>query len=120
MGGPINKTAFFFGSAMIAEGNPTIMGAVATAICIPPLGLGLATKLNKKLLVGAGTGSGFSGTGDGLYWYHRRGDPVYAADPLRVIPTICFGSALGSVIAMLSVLPITPHMERPDCVASHR
>ena len=36
--------------------------------------------------------------------------PFAAADPLRVIPTICFGSALGSVIAMLSgVADHAPH-----------
>ncbi len=40
MGGPINKTAFFFGSGLIAQGHYAVMGAVATAICIPPMGLG--------------------------------------------------------------------------------
>ena len=42
MGGPVNKTAFFFGSGLIAQGHYSVMGAVATAICIPPMGLGLA------------------------------------------------------------------------------
>src|SRR5436309_4838189 len=45
MGGPINKTAFFFGAAMIREGDYRVMGACAAAICTPPLGLGLATLL---------------------------------------------------------------------------
>src|SRR6202021_1481318 len=49
MGGPINKTAFFFGAAMIKEGNYQIMGACAAAICTPPLGMGLATLLQKRL-----------------------------------------------------------------------
>ena len=56
MGGPINKVAFLFGSALIAEGNYAVMGMVAVAVCTPPIGLGLATfiqnisliKLNKK------------------------------------------------------------------------
>ncbi len=43
MGGPVNKAAFFFGAAMISEGNIRIMGACAAAICTPPLGMGLAT-----------------------------------------------------------------------------
>ena len=43
MGGPVNKAAFFFGAAMIKEGNFAVMGAVAAAICTPPLGMGLAT-----------------------------------------------------------------------------
>ena len=49
MGGPVNKTAFFFGAAMISEGNYQIMGACAAAICTPPLGMGLATLLRKSL-----------------------------------------------------------------------
>ena len=34
MGGPVNKAAFFFGAAMIKEGNYTVMGACAAAICL--------------------------------------------------------------------------------------
>ena len=49
MGGPVNKVAFFFGAAMIKEGNVAVMGACAAAICVPPLGLGLATLLGRKL-----------------------------------------------------------------------
>ena len=48
MGGPVNKAAFFFGVAMIQQNNFSIMGACAAAICTPPLGLGLATLLNRK------------------------------------------------------------------------
>ena len=48
MGGPFNKVAFLFGSAMIAEGNYEIMGPIAVAICIPPIGMGLATFLRKE------------------------------------------------------------------------
>jgi fructose-specific phosphotransferase system IIC component len=49
MGGPVNKAAFFFGAAMIKEGNAFVMGSVAAAICTPPLGMGLATLLGKKI-----------------------------------------------------------------------
>ena len=47
MGGPVNKVAFLFGSALIAEGNYTVMGMVAVAVCTPPIGLGLATFVRK-------------------------------------------------------------------------
>lgn len=40
MGGPVNKVAFLFGSALIAEGNYAVMGMVAVAVCTPPIGLG--------------------------------------------------------------------------------
>ena len=49
MGGPVNKVAFLFGSALIAEGNYAVMGMVAVAVCIPPIGLGLATFIQKKI-----------------------------------------------------------------------
>ena len=42
MGGPVNKVAFLFGSALITEGNYTVMGMVAVAVCTPPIGLGLS------------------------------------------------------------------------------
>ncbi|MDN6160585.1 MAG: fructose-specific PTS transporter subunit EIIC, partial [Staphylococcus equorum] len=48
MGGPVNKVAFLFGSALIAEGNYAVMGMVAVAVCTPPIGLGLATFINKR------------------------------------------------------------------------
>ena len=48
MGGPVNKVAFLFGSAMIGEGNYEIMGPIAAAICIPPIGMGLATFIGRE------------------------------------------------------------------------
>ena len=51
MGGPVNKVAFLFGSALIAEGNYAVMGMVAVAVCIPPIGLGLATFIQKENLI---------------------------------------------------------------------
>ena len=41
MGGPINKVAFFFGVASIAEGNSQIMGIASAAIGVAPLSLSL-------------------------------------------------------------------------------
>ncbi|PHP56542.1 PTS mannose transporter subunit IIABC, partial [Staphylococcus aureus] len=47
VGGPVNKVAFLFGSALIAEGSYAVMGMVAVAVCTPPIGLGLATFVQK-------------------------------------------------------------------------
>jgi fructose-specific phosphotransferase system IIC component len=49
LSGPVNKTEFFFGAAMMQQGDYRIMGACAAAICTPPLGMGLATIVRKKL-----------------------------------------------------------------------
>ncbi len=121
MGGPVNKVAFFFGAAMIKEGNFAIMGACAAAICIPPLGLGLATVLGRKVWSDEEREAGYAGLAMGMIGITEGAIPFAAADPVRVIPTIMAGSAVGSVVAMLGgvgdhaphggpiVLPVVDH-----------
>ncbi len=101
MGGPVNKVAFFFGAAMIKEGNFAVMGACAAAICIPPIGLGLATLLSRNLWTQEEHEAGYAGLAMGMIGITEGAIPFAAADPIRVIPTIMVGSAVGSVIAML-------------------
>lgn len=101
MGGPVNKAAFFFGAAMIKEGNPHVMGACAAAICIPPLGLGLATRLFPDRWTDQERESGLAALAMGTIGITEGAIPFAAADPLRVIPVIMGGSALGAVLAML-------------------
>lgn len=101
MGGPINKTAFFFGAAMIREGNYQIMGACAAAIGTPPLGMGLATLLQKRLWTTEEREAGLAGIAMGLIGITEGAIPFAAADPIRVIPSIMAGSAVAAVIAMM-------------------
>ena len=121
MGGPINKTAFFFGAAMIGEGNIRIMGACAAAICTPPLGLGLATLLRKTLWSEEEREAGLAALAMGMIGITEGAIPFAAADPLRVIPCIMLGSMTASTVAMLAgvgdhaphggpiVLPVVEH-----------
>ncbi|WP_083652465.1 PTS fructose transporter subunit IIABC [Bacillus sp. MRMR6] len=102
MGGPFNKVAFLFGSAMIAEGNYSIMGPIAVAICIPPIGLGVATFINKRKFRQNEREAGKASFTMGLFGITEGAIPFAAQDPLRVIPSIVVGSMVGSVIAMLS------------------
>lgn len=101
MGGPVNKTAFFFGFAMIQQHNFAIMGACAAAICTPPIGLGLATLLARKRWSEEQRESGLAALGMGMVGITEGAIPFAASDPLRVIPTIMFGSMTASTIAML-------------------
>ncbi|EOS54650.1 fructose-specific PTS transporter subunit EIIC [Paenibacillus barengoltzii] len=101
MGGPVNKVAFMFGSAMIAEGNYQIMGPIAVAICVPPIGLGLATFLFKRKFHNAERESGKAAFTMGLFGITEGAIPFASQDPLRVIPSIMVGSMVGSVVAML-------------------
>jgi fructose PTS system EIIBC or EIIC component len=101
MGGPVNKAAFFFGAAMISEGNFQVMGACAAAICTPPLGMGLATLVRKKLWSVEEQEAGLAAIAMGLMGLTEGAIPFAAADPIRVIPSIVVGSAMAAVIAMV-------------------
>lgn len=101
MGGPVNKVAFLFGSAMIGEGNYEIMGQIAVAICVPPIAMGLAAMMNKKKFTPAEREAGKATFTMGLFGITEGAIPFAAQDPLRVIPSIMVGSMTGSVIAML-------------------
>ncbi|HWQ90641.1 MAG TPA: fructose-specific PTS transporter subunit EIIC [Clostridia bacterium] len=121
MGGPVNKAAFFFGAAMIKEGNYAVMGACAAAICTPPLGLGLATLLSRKRWNVEQQESGIAALGMGMIGITEGAIPFAAADPVRVIPCIVAGSMLAATLAMLGgvgnhaphggpiVLPVVDH-----------
>jgi fructose-specific phosphotransferase system IIC component len=121
MGGPVNKAAFFFGAAMIKEGNYAVMGACAAAICTPPLGMGLATLIARHRWTQEQRESGLAALGMGLIGITEGAIPFAAADPVRVIPTIMFGSIAAAMVAMLGgvgdhaphggpiVLPVIDH-----------
>lgn len=121
MGGPVNKAAFFFGTGLITEGNYAVMGCIAAAICVPPLGMGLATLLHRKLWREEEREAGMAALAMGLIGITEGAIPFAAADPLRVIPCIVVGSATASAIAMVGgvgdhaphggpiVLPVIDH-----------
>ncbi|MBK8978756.1 MAG: PTS fructose transporter subunit IIC [Planctomycetes bacterium] len=101
MGGPVNKTAFFFGAAMIKEGHFEVMGACAAAICTPPLGLGLATLLRRSGWSAEEREAGLAALAMGAIGITEGAIPFAAADPLRVVPCIMGGSMVAAIIAML-------------------
>ncbi len=101
MGGPVNKAAFFFGAAMIKEGHYGVMGMCAAAICTPPLGLGIATLINRKLWGDEEKEAGIAAVAMGMIGITEGAIPFAAADPLRVIPCIIVGSMTAAVIASL-------------------
>ncbi|GGE24313.1 PTS fructose transporter subunit IIBC [Marinithermofilum abyssi] len=110
MGGPVNKVAFLFGAAMIAEGQTFIMGAIAAAICTPPLGMGLASLLARRKYHREEQEAGKAALAMGLIGITEGAIPFAAGDPLRVIPSIMAGSMTASVIAMLTgVTDNVPH-----------
>lgn len=110
MGGPINKVAFLFGSAMITQGVPEVMGPIAVAICVPPIGMGLATLIGSKNFETTEKEAGKAALAMGLIGITEGAIPFAVADPLRVIPSIMTGSAVGAVIAAIGkVTDHAPH-----------
>lgn len=99
MGGPMNKTAFFFAVALIST-NPQLMAAVAAADCTPPLGLALATFLFKGIFNDVEREAGKPAVIMGFMGITEGAIPFAAADPLRVIPAIMLGSAVAAVISL--------------------
>lgn len=111
MGGPVNKVAFGFGSALVGTIDPAtgmaspmalrIMAAIGVAICTPPIGMGVATLLAPKKYTVEERESGKAGILMGLIGITEGAIPFAAADPIRVIPSLIAGSAAGAVTSML-------------------
>ncbi|MDP4096127.1 PTS fructose transporter subunit IIBC [Paenibacillus sp. P96] len=101
MGGPFNKVAFLFGASLIGEGNTAIMGAIAAAICTPPLGMGIASLVAKKLYSKEEQEAGKAALAMGLFGITEGAIPFAASDPLRVIPSLIVGAMVASALAMM-------------------
>ncbi len=103
MGGPFGKVAFMFSVGLIAEGQPQFMGAQAMAIPVAPLGMALATFLDKKhqLFLPEETANGKAALAMGLVGISEGAIPFAAGDPLAVIPANMIGSAVACTMAFL-------------------
>ncbi|WP_139488000.1 PTS fructose transporter subunit IIABC [Brevibacillus dissolubilis] len=100
MGGPVNKAAFTFGIAMIAEGNYLPHAAIMAAGMVPPLGLAVATTLFKNKFTPEERDAGKTAYVMGLSFITEGAIPFAAADPARVIPSIVVGSAVAGGLSM--------------------
>ena len=103
MGGPFGKVAFMFSVGLIAEGQPQFMGAQAMAIPVAPLGMALATFLDKKhqLFLPEETANGKAALAMGLVGISEGAIPFAAGDPLAVIPANMVGSAVACTMGFL-------------------
>lgn len=110
MGGPVNVVACLFAWSLFSEGIYTLAGPVAVGICTPPLGMGLATLLSKKKYTEEDREAGKAALAMGMIGISEGAIPFAAKDPLRVLPSICVGGAVGAVIAMMTgVATYAPH-----------
>ena len=100
MGGPVNKVAYTFGVASLANGNLDIMAAVMAAGMTPPIAMALATVVRPKLFTDAERKAGEAGWLLGASFITEGAIPFAAADPLRVIPSLMAGSAVTGALSM--------------------
>ena len=100
MGGPVNKAAYVFGTAQLAEGNFDIMAAVMAGGMVPPIAIALCTTFFKKKFTEKERQSGLVNYIMGLSFISEGAIPFAASDPLRVIPSCIIGSAVAGGLSM--------------------
>lgn len=100
MGGPVNKAAYVFGTAQLAEGNFDIMAAVMAGGMVPPIAIALCTTFFKKKFTEKERQSGIVNYIMGLSFITEGAIPFAASDPLRVIPSCMIGSAVAGGLSM--------------------
>ncbi|MFF4435274.1 fructose-specific PTS transporter subunit EIIC [Streptomyces sp. NPDC001513] len=102
MGGPVNKTAFLFGTGLIASGNYVVMGMCAAAIPVMPLGQGLATVLRRGSYSDQERETGMAALFMGAFGISEGAIPFAAARPAAVIPANMLGGAVAGALAGLA------------------
>ena len=100
MGGPVNKAAYVFGTAQLAEGNFDIMAAVMAGGMVPPIAIALCTTFFRKKFTEKERQSGLVNYIMGLSFISEGAIPFAAADPIRVIPSCMVGSAIAGGLSM--------------------
>jgi fructose PTS system EIIBC or EIIC component len=110
MGGPVNKSAYVFGTGLLANGVYEPMAAIMAAGMVPPLAIALATTLFKKKFTRQERDAGTANYIMGASFITEGAIPFAAADPLRVIPSIMLGAAIAGAISMAAHIGLrAPH-----------
>lgn len=110
MGGPVNKAAYVFGTAQLAEGNFEVMAAVMAGGMVPPIAIALCTTFFKKKFTEKERQSGLVNYIMGLSFISEGAIPFAAQDPLRVIPACIAGSAAAGGLSMFFACTLrAPH-----------
>ncbi|WP_215141298.1 PTS fructose transporter subunit IIABC [Exiguobacterium qingdaonense] len=111
MGGPINKTAYVFGTAALTAGNQEVMAAVMAGGMVPPLLVALAsTVFARQKFSKQEREAGKTAYIMGASFITEAAIPFAAADPIRVLPSAILGSALaGGLSAFFTIQLPAPH-----------
>ncbi|QIO24440.1 PTS fructose transporter subunit IIC [Haloarcula sp. JP-L23] len=110
MGGPVNKVAYVFSTGLITEGIYAPMAAVMIGGMVPPIGMALSNFIAPHKYAAEMYENAKSGVVLGSSFITEGAIPYAAADPLRVIPSVVAGSAVGGAASMaMGVTMPAPH-----------
>lgn len=110
MGGPVNKSAYVFGTGLLASDVFGPMAAVMAAGMVPPLAIALATTFFKNKFTKQEREAGKVNYIMGASFITEGAIPYAAADPLRVIPSMMVGSAIAGAVSMMANIGLrAPH-----------
>jgi PTS system fructose-specific IIC component len=110
MGGPVNKAAYAFAFGLLSSDVTAPMAAVMAAGMTPPLGMALATFFFKNRFDLEERTAAAPALALGLAYITEGAIPFAAKDPLRVIPSLMFGSAIAGGLSMFfGVQSHVPH-----------
>ncbi|MFQ7234271.1 MAG: PTS fructose transporter subunit IIC [Enterococcus hulanensis] len=109
-GGPFNKAAYVTALALLAEGNQYMIAGVSAACIVPPLATGIAVLGFKKYYDEEEFSSGIVNILLGCTHITEGAIPFVAKDPLRNMPSMMLGGAIGaSLTYMFGVQDPAPH-----------
>lgn len=104
LGGPVNKAAYAFCIGAMAEGIIIPYAVFASVKMVSAFGVTFATLLFKKYFNEEEQEVGKSTWLLGLAGITEGDIPFMIADPLRVIPSLCIGSAItGSIVSVFNI-----------------
>ncbi len=110
MGGPVNKAGYAFSVGLISSQVYTPMAATMAAGMVPPLAVGLATRLFRDRFTTEEREAGGAAAVLGLAFITEGAIPFAARDPFRVIPALMAGSAIAGAISMAAGVELkVPH-----------
>ncbi len=110
MGGPVNKAAYYFGTASIASGHPEIMAAVMIGGMVPPCGIALATWMFPQKFTEAERKRAPVTLLLGLSFITEGAIPYVLEDMIHVIPACMCGSALAGLLSeAFACTSLAPH-----------
>ncbi len=112
MGGPINKIAFVTCSALVTLEKPIAepMGAMAAAIPVAPLAMGLSTILFKRFFTNEERGMGISAMIMGTIGISEGAIPFAIRDPKRaIVANVLGGMVAGAIAGGFQVTDLAAH-----------